>query len=182
MKSRRFPRFVRGLLTIGLLAGLSACSLLHRHHDDAAADHGPSSANFETSPGLVGKRPNARGLVVEIKASPDPVKLGETRQLDVTLVLRNNSKVTANLKFATSQLIEMLLREPDTGKVVSQWSTDRTFSPASRYLVINPKERLEYNEPITTRELKPGKPYNLEAYFVGYDQELRATRVIIPQP
>ncbi len=76
----------------------------------------------------------------------------------------------------------MLLREPDTGKVVSQWSTDHTFSPASRYLVINPKERLEYNEPITTRELKPGKPYNLEAYFVGYDQELRATKVIIPQP
>ena len=76
----------------------------------------------------MGKRPNARGLVVEIKSAPDPVKLGETRQIDVTLVLRNTSKVTANLKFATSQLIEMLLREPDTGKVVSQWSADHTFS------------------------------------------------------
>ena len=181
MKRRRIPRFVHGLLTAGLLAGLSSCSFLHPHHEDAAADH-PASANLETSPGLVGKRPNARGLVVEIKSAPDPVKLGETRQIDVTLVLRNNSKVTANLKFATSQLIEMLLREPDTGKVVSQWSTDHTFTPASRYLVINPHERLEYNEPITTRELKPGKPYNLEAYFVGYDQELRATKVIIPQP
>ena len=181
MKHRVTPRFVRRLLTVGLLAGLSACSLLHPHHEDAATDHG-SSANPETSPGLVGKRPNARGLVVEIKSSPDPLKLGETRQIDVTLVLRNNSKITANLKFATSQLIELLLREPDTGKVVSQWSSDHTFSPASRYLVINPHERLEYNEPITTRELKPGKPYNLEAYFVGYDQELRATKVIIPQP
>ena len=166
---------------VGLLAGLSACSFLHPRHEEPAADHG-TSANLETSPGLVGKRPNARGLVVEIKSLPDPVKLGETRQIDVTLVLRNNSKVTANLKFATSQLIELLLREPDTGKVVSQWSTDHTFSPASRYLIINPQERLEYNEPITTRELKPGKPYNLEAYFVGYDQELRATKVIIPQP
>ena len=181
MKSRRIPSFVRSLLTVGLLASLSACSFLHPHHEETATDH-RSSANLETSPGLVGNRPNARGLVVDIKSSPEPVKLGETRQIDVTLVLRNNSKVTANLKFATSQLIEMLLREPDTGKVVSQWSTDHTFSPVSRYLVINPHERLEYNEPIATRDLKPGKPYNLEAYFIGYDQELRATKVIIPQP
>ena len=181
MNSRRFPCFVRGLLSAGLLAGVSACSFLHPHHEETAPDHA-SSTNLETSPGLVGKRPNARGLAVEIKSSPEPIKLGETRQIDVTLVLRNKSGVTANLKFATSQLIEILLREPDTGKVVSQWSADHTFSPASRYLVINPQERLEYIEPITTRELKAGKPYNLEAYFVGYDQELRATKVVIPQP
>ena len=175
---RRVPRLVPGLLTAGLLTSLPACSLLHRHHEDAAGQPTP----LQASPGMVGKRPNARGLSVEIKSSPDPLKLGETREIDVTLVLYNHSKITSNLKFGTSQTIEILLRDPDTGKVVSQWSTDRTFSTESRYLVIDPQERLEYHEPITTRELHPGKPYNLEGYFVGYDQELRAMKVVIPQP
>ena len=171
----RVPFLVSGLIA----ACLPACSLLHRDHSQADG----SPAPLQASPGMVGKRPNARGLSVEIKSSPDPIKLGETREINVTLVLRNTSKIAANnLKFATSQLIEILLRDPDTGKVVSQWSTDRSFTPDSRYLVIDPQERLEYNEPITTRELKAGKAYNLEGYFVGYDQELRATKVVIPQP
>ena len=178
MKSRRAPFRISVLLVAGVLANLTACSLLHPHHDEAEVRGAPA----ETNPGLVGKRPNGRGLTVEIKSAPDPLKLGETREINVTLVVRNNSKETANLKFATSQLIEILLRDPDTGKVVSQWSTDHTFSPDSRYLVINPHERLEYNQPITTRELQAGKAYNLEGYFVGYDQELRATKVVIPQP
>ena len=178
MKSRHAPFFVSAVLAAGLLASVPACSLLRPHHEAAEVRGAPA----ETNPGLVGKRPNARGLAVEIKAAPDPLKLGETREINVTLVLRNNSKETQNLKFATSQLIEILLRDPATGAVVSQWSTDHTFSPESRYLVINPRERLEYNQPITTRELKAGKPYNLEGYFVGYDQELRATKVVIPQP
>lgn len=177
---RRFALPFAVVLMIGLLACLPACSVLHRQHEDQPADN--HSTSRETNPGLVGKRTSGRGLTLELKTAPDPVKLGETREINVTLIVRNNSKVTANLKFANSQLIEILLREPDTGKVVSQWSADRTFGVESRYVVINPKERLEYNEPITTRELKAGKAYNLEAYFIGYDQELRATKVIIPQP
>ncbi len=178
MKSRRVSLLVARLLVLGFLAGLSACSLLPFHHHEGD-DHG---AALETNPGMVGRRPNARGLAVQMKSSPDPVKLGETREINVTLILRNTSKVTANLKFATSQTIEILLREPDTGKVISQWSTDHTFSTESRYVVINPQERVEYNEPITTRDMHAGKTYNLEAYFVGYDQELRAMKPVVPQP
>ena len=180
MKSRRILLFVSRVLVLGLFAGLSACSHLpFRHQEDAPPRH---DTTLETNPGMVGQRPNARGLAVEIKSSPDPVKLGETREINVTLVLHNNSKVTANLKFATSQTIEILLRDPDNGKVVTQWSTDRMFPTTSRYVVINAHERAEYNEPITTRDLHAGKTYNLEAYFVGYDQELRAQKPIIPQP
>ena len=130
----------------------------------------------------VGRKLNGTGLAIEMKTAPDPIKLGETREIDVTLILRNKSKAPVNLKFATSQTIEILLRDPEGGKVLSQWSSDRTFEAISRYLVVNPGERVEYNEPITTRELHAGKTYTLEAYFVGYDQELRATRPIMPQP
>ena len=29
--------------------------------------------------------------------------------------------------------------------------------------------------------MQPGKPYTVEAYFLGYDKELRATKAVIPQ-
>ena len=97
--------------------------------------------------------------------------------------MRNVSKKKlASLKFATSQRLEILLRDPNSGKVLSQWSQDRTFDPNGGYMLVNPGERLEFHETITTRELKVGNTYNLEAYLVGYDRELRATRVVIPQP
>ena len=159
-----------------LLAALPACSMLPWRKRAAP----PAPAASES--GKIGKKATARGLTAEVKASPDPVKLGETRQIEVTLTIHNDTKKTVSLKFATTQLIEILLREVDSGKVVSQWSTDQTFTALNRYLVINPKERLEYVQPITTRDLKAGRTYNLEAYLVGYDQELRASRPIIPQP
>ena len=120
--------------------------------------------------------------MVEIKSDPDPVRLGEVREIKVTFVVRNSGKNTASLKFPTSQTIEIDLRDVATGQTVSQWSTDRTFTQETRYLIVNPGERLVYNEPIITRDLKAVKTYNLEAHFVGYVPELRASRPIIPQP
>ena len=157
----------------------TGCGLLHRGRDRAAANAELASGGA----GTIGKRANAQGLVAEMRFSPDPVKLGETRQIDVTLLVRNVSKKKgASLKFATSQRLEILLRDPATNKVLSQWSSDRTFDPNGGYLIINSGERLEFNQSITTRELKAGRTYNLEAYLVGYDRELRAVRVVIPQP
>ena len=159
-----------------LVATLSACSLLPGRKKNTAA------VEVDPKPGVVGKRGVLKGLSIDLTATPDPVKLGETREINVTMLVRNPTKKSVGLKFATTQLIEILLREVDTGKVVSQWSTDQSFLAMGRYLIINPKERLEYSKPITTRDLKAGKKYNLEAYFIGYDEELRASRPIIPQP
>ena len=182
---RRFSRSPALPLTftltvlLPLLLGEGGCSVLRRGRDRTAARTELPSG----SPGSIGKQANAQGLTAEARFTPDPVKLGETRQIDVTLVVRNVTKRRlASLKFVTSQRLEILLREPGSGKVLSQWSQDRTFDPNGGYLLINPGERLEFNQSITTRELKAGNTYNLEAYLVGYDRELRATRVIIPQP
>ncbi len=179
----KFPRLLpppSAAAALGLLAlVLPACSLLPFQHR-APANSAASGAGEEQV--VVGKKTTSRGLILELKASPDPVKLGEVRQIDVTLTLRNTSKQTITLKFPTTQTIEILLRDQATGNVLSQWSTDQTFQPQSRLLILNSHERVEYDQPITTRELKPGKTYSLEAYFVGYDQELRASRPIIPLP
>ncbi len=178
--SRCLPPARAVILFAALLPLLATgCGLLHLGRNRPA----PSAELPSGSPGSIGKKANAQGLVAEMRFTPDPAKLGETRQLDVTLVVRNVSKRRlASLKFATSQRIEILLRDPATGKVLSQWSQDRTFDPNGGYLLINPGERLEFNQSITTRELKAGNTYNLEAYLIGYDRELRAMRVVIPQP
>ncbi len=174
----RSVRSLGACLAVGcLLAALPACSLLPIHR------RGPKTAEKDNSAGDgIGKRATARGLTIEVKETPDPIKLGETRALEVRVLVHNNSKKAVSLKFSTTQLIEILLREVDTGKVVSQWSTDQSFVATTRYLIINPKERLEYVQPLTTRDLKVGKTYNLEAYIIGYDQELRAIHPVIPQP
>ena len=175
MKTRRLAPALRLAGGVCLLAVLSACSLLHRHHAKADA---PDQANAARA----GHRPTARGLALEVKASPDPVKLGEVREIAVTFTVRNVSQKAVTLKFNTEQVFEIDLRDVATGAVVSKWSTDRTFTQDNHLVPINKGERLEYNQTITTRDLKPGRAYNLEAYYVGYENELLAKKVLIPQP
>ena len=174
MKIRCFPLAGRLVAGVCLAAALSACSLLHRHPKEATA---PKPAKTHARHAAT-----ASGLALEIKASPDPLKLGETREISVNIIVRNLSKSPATLKFSTTQILEIALRDVATNAVVSKWSTDRSFSEDRRIVPINQGEHLEYTEPITTRELKAGTPYNLEVSFIGYEKELFAKKVIIPQP
>ncbi len=128
------------------------------------------------------QRVYARKLNLEIKVSPDPLKLGEVREIAVDITVRNATKQRVTLKFPTYQILEIALRDVETGAVVSKWSTDRPFPQDTRIVPINEGERLEYSEKITTRELKVGKPYNVEVSFLGYENELFAKKVLIPQP
>ena len=82
--------------------------------------------------------------------------------MEVTVILRNTSKVPVHLNFPTGQTIEIVLREPNNGKVLTKWSTDRVFNSEGRYLLINPQERLEFNEPITH-----ARPANRQALHAG---------------
>ena len=173
MKLRRLAPFVYCALGGCLLASLSACSLFRRHHADSAAGAGSVKTVHHAT---------GRGLELELKVSPDPVKLGEVREITANITVRNTSKSPITLKFPTTQILEISLRDVVTGTVVSKWSTDRSFTEDSRLVPINRGEHLDYNEPITTRELKPGKIYNLEVAFLGYESELSAKKVIIPQP
>ncbi len=169
-KLRRFSPAVRCAFGLCLLASLSACSLFHRHRagvDDTAKVKHPVAG---------------RALTLEIKASPDPLKLGEVREVTVDITVRNPSNHHVTLKFPTYQILEIALRDVGTGAVVSRWSTDRTFTEDARIVPVNPGERLEYSEKITTRELKAGRPYNLEVSFLGYENELFAKKVLIPAP
>ena len=175
MNRRRVSPLLATLVLGGLVLGLlPACSLLPFHHK--------SKTPPDEEPSFGGKRATGLGHVVEMNSAPDPVKLAETRQINVTFILRNVTKKVVTLKFPTTQFIEILLREPNSGKVISQWSSEHQFTGEPRLLVINPGERLQYEEPISTRELKAGNPYTLEAYVIGYEKDLRVNKAILTEP
>ena len=91
----------------------------------------------------------------------DPV-LKDQRELDVTYSVRNNSSEMTRLEFPTTQHIDIVARNA-SGSIVERWSDDRGFQKEEGIVVINPRERIEYREKISTRELRPGQAYTVEA-------------------
>ncbi len=91
----------------------------------------------------------------------DPV-LKDQRELGVTYTVRNNSNDLTRMEFPTTQHIEILARNA-AGVVVERWSDDRGFQREEGIVVINPRERIEYREKISTREMRVGQAYSVEA-------------------
>ena len=121
---------------------------------------------------------NWKQLIMTMNVEPLPLKLGETRQMKVTLRLLNKSKRLVQLEFPTTQRIEVLLRS-QTGKMIEQWSEDQVFANEPTLVTINPGERLEYSANIATRDLTAGQSYTVIGYFPNFEQ-LKATRLIVP--
>src|SRR4029077_20853644 len=53
------------------------------------------------------------GLVIDLQVSPQPVKLSETRQLQIKATISNQGKRTVTLDFPTEQRIEIYLMTPE---------------------------------------------------------------------
>ena len=111
--------------------------------------------------------PKLRGLKLDVQLSPQPVKLSEVRQLQVRFQITNLSKKPIELQFPDSQRIEIQLRS-SADVVLIKWSENRTFQPQPASVMINPAERIEYLEPIATRELSPNKVYIAEVFVPPY--------------
>jgi hypothetical protein len=97
-----------------------------------------------------------------LAVNPQDPALQNQRELGVTYTVRNNSKEMTRLEFPTTQHIEILARNA-SGAVVERWSDDRGFQRDEGIVVINPRERIEYQEKISTRELRVGQAYTVEA-------------------
>lgn len=93
---------------------------------------------------------------------PTSPSLADTREVGLTYTVRNTSRNMARLEFPTGQHAEFLARNPG-GTVIERWSDDRSFRPGESIVIINPNERIEYREKISTREMKPGVAYEVEA-------------------
>ena len=107
--------------------------------------------------------PSAASLdTATLVVSPQDPVLKNQRELAVIYTVRNNSKEMTRMEFSNGQRIEILAKTP-SGSVVERWSDDRSFEKEEGIVVINPRERIEYQEKISTRELRPGQTYTVEA-------------------
>lgn len=124
--------------------------------------------------------PKLSGLQLSIALPDEPIKLSEVRQLPVTVHLTNLGKRAVELSFPTEQRIEILLHD-SAGRTVTRWSDNRAFQQKAATILINPKEHLEYDETIATRELSPGRVFTVEVTVPAYP-ELDAHRKAIAAP
>jgi hypothetical protein len=106
---------------------------------------------------------------MRVIVSPDPIKLSDTRSLEVRIQLINRVKKTVNLVFNDGREYDFVLRDSN-GKKLVQWSDDQPANPNPGYVIVNPKERSEFVGTISTRDMVAGRSYVLEAMIVGYDK------------
>jgi len=126
------------------------------------------------------KDPRLRGLALDLQLAPQTVKLSEVRQLSVKATLANLSKRPVALDFPTSQRIEIYLID-SAGKVLTKWSENHAITEKPATILINPNERIEYDETISTRELAPNKVFIAEVFFPQY-LELRIRQKFLAVP
>jgi hypothetical protein len=155
------------------------------------AEHGPgilnrlwskiTPAKSVSAPGApasdaVERRIGNKRLMLSMSIDPQPLSLSEVRLIKVTLQVANATKKLIQLEFPTTQRIEVIIRNP-VGKLVEQWSEDRTFANEPGMVSINPGERLEYTVNLSTRDMVAGETYTVEALFPNYEP-LRLQRSI----
>ena len=126
------------------------------------------------------KDPRLYGLSLDLQISPQTVKLSEVRQLNVKVTLANLSKRPVTLDFHTTQRIEIYLTN-SAGDVLTKWSENHAIAEKAATLLINPGERIEYNETISTRELTPNKVFIAEVFFPQF-MELRIRQKFLAVP
>ena len=126
------------------------------------------------------KDPRLYGLALDLQISPQTVKLSEVRQLNVKLTLANLSKRPVTLDFHTTQRIEIYLTN-SAGDVLTKWSENHAITEKAATVLINPNERIEYNETISTRELTPNKVFIAEVFFPQF-LELRVRQKFLAVP
>src|SRR5262249_13481264 len=89
--------------------------------------------------------PRLNGLALDLQITPQTVKLSEVRQLNVKVTLANLGKRPVTLDFHTTQRIEIYLMD-SAGNVLTRWSENHAITDKAATVLINPGERIEYNE------------------------------------
>jgi hypothetical protein len=116
----------------------------------------------------------------QLKLDPAEFSLSDRREIDATYSVRNETRKIMRLDFPTTQRIEILTKNEDL-EVIDRWSDDRTFEDDEGIVFINPGERISYNQPVPTRDMKPREIHTISAEIVGYP-EFTAGKRVTPYP
>jgi hypothetical protein len=122
--------------------------------------------------------PVVYGLELRAQVQPQPVKLADTRSLEVHIQLINRTKKPVSLRFADSKHFDLILRDA-SGKKLAQWSDDQPVVSNPGIVIIDPSERAEFIGNVSTRDMASGRNYSVDAIVVGYDS-LRQTISLTP--
>ena len=118
-------------------------------------------------------------LKPELKVDPVEFPLAERREVNVVFSVKNTRGKAERLEFSTSQRFDMSVIAPD-GKRIFLWSEDRSFEPVIASVVVNPRERIEYEAAVPTRDMQAGGIYRVEAGLTGFP-DTTATAQIRPK-
>lgn len=123
--------------------------------------------------------PSTGKTMSSLKVDSKTFKLADHPELDVTFRIENTRNQLIKLDFPTSQRIEILVKDA-SGTVLDKWSADQTFPAQEGVLMINPNERVEYAETVSTQGMKVGESYWIEASLVN-NPEFNQTVQVTPQ-
>lgn len=118
-------------------------------------------------------------LQASLRSDPAEFRLADRREVRVFLTVKNTAKKAERLEFPTTQRFDLSVVAPD-GKRIFLWSEDRIFQPEAASVVVNPRERIEYEAAVPTRDMKSGGIYRVEAGMTGFP-EINATMELRPQ-
>jgi len=147
---------------------LAACAAPRQGVEDTWGNRFSDTANTVVPDALkFGRRSPA--LDPAMRAEPQEFPLAERREVRVFFSVRNTTNKAERLEFANAQRLEVSVRAPD-GKRIFLWSEDRTFEPNAAIVVVNPRERIEYEASVPTRDMTAGGVYTVEAGLIGYPE------------
>lgn len=119
-------------------------------------------------------------LLLALRVDPFPLKLSETRRMELSIQLKNVSKRYVQLEFPTTQRFDATIHD-DQGKLLAQWSEDEAFEARAGAVGINPGEQVEYKAQLATRDLQPGRRYTMTVVFPTR-KELKTELRLAPEP
>ena len=113
--------------------------------------------------------PREPELKATVQLDPAELILAERREVRVVFTVQNTTRRSQRLEFPTAQRIELTVLAPD-GKRIFLWSEDRLFDPKPGTVVINPRERIQYEASVPTRDMAADSVYAAEVGLVGYPE------------
>lgn len=123
--------------------------------------------------------PREPALKASLRVEPAEFPLAERRELKAFFNVQNTTQKAERLDFPTAQRIELSVLAPD-GKRIFLWSEDRLFEATPATVVVNPRERIEYEATIPTRDMAAGATYTAEVVLLG-NPDVTATAPIRPR-
>lgn len=165
---------VRALLPAVLL--LAACAAPRDGTEDSWGNRFADLVDPVVPDSLQSRGP---ALQAELRSDPAEFPLAERREVRIFFTVKNVSKRAERLDFATTQRFDLSVIAPD-GKRIFLWSEDRAFEPVAASVMVNPRERVEYEAVVPTRDMQGGGIYRVEASLTGF-AEIAATSQLRPQ-